>query len=136
VRRLLAEHREGWVMDGNYGTVRDLILAEADTAIWIRLPFRVVYWRLAKRTVVRSFQHSALWNGNYESLRQTFLSRDSMLLWGINSWRRSRRQTAEALRAAPPDVRVVVLRSSGEVSGFLKACRAGRAATGAQTLAS
>jgi len=32
----------GWVCDGNYSRVRDVILPQADTVVWLRLPFRVV----------------------------------------------------------------------------------------------
>jgi len=120
VRERLDASPEGWVCDGNYGAVRDLILPEADTAIWLRLPFHVVYWRLASRTIVRSFRGAPLWNGNRESLRQTFFSKDSMLLWGITSWRRSRRRTAEALASIPHGAHVIVLRSPREVSEFVR----------------
>ena len=34
-------HKDGWVCDGNYHQTRDITLPEADTVIWLRLPFRV-----------------------------------------------------------------------------------------------
>lgn len=111
---------EGWVCDGNYGAVRDLILPRADTAIWLRLPFHVVYWRLASRTISRALRGAPLWNGNRESLRQTFFSKDSMLLWGITSWRRTRRRTAEALTSIPHTANLIVLRTPREVEALLR----------------
>ena len=111
-------------MDGNYGMVRDLILAEADTAIWLKLPFTTVYRRLAWRTISRAFRNAPLWNGNRESLRQTFLSSDSMLWWGIKSWRPSRAKTADVLAAAPAGVRVLVLRSPRQVKAVVCAANA------------
>ena len=40
----------GWVIEGNYhGMVGDLIRERTETLIWLRLPFRVVYPRLAWR---------------------------------------------------------------------------------------
>ena len=116
VTALLGEHPDGWVMDGNYGMVRDLILTRADTAIWLRLPFRTVYRRLAWRTISRSVVNAELWNGNRESLKQTFLTSDSMLWWGIKSWRPTIRRTREDLRTIPHQARVIVLRNPRQVS--------------------
>lgn len=42
----IAECEDGWVFDGNYRAVRDIILSRADTVIWLRLPFHVVFRRL------------------------------------------------------------------------------------------
>ena len=111
----LAEHRDGWVLDGNYSHVRDLVLAEADTVIWLRLPFHTVYRALAWRTVSRSFQGSELWNGNRESLRQTFFSRESMLVWGIAAWRSHHQVVGDSLRTTHHRARVYVLRSRRQV---------------------
>jgi adenylate kinase family enzyme len=119
VRLLLEQHTDGWVFDGNYSVVRELILGEADTAVWLELPFPVVYFRLAWRTISRAARRQPLWNGNEETLKQTFLTKDSMLLWGITSWRRSRRNTAQALRQTPHNAAIHVLRSPREVRGFL-----------------
>ncbi|NIM61684.1 MAG: adenylate kinase, partial [Acidobacteria bacterium] len=50
----LEDHSDGWVCDGNYGArVRDIVLPRADTVVWLRLPFRVVYPRLVWRTLRR-----------------------------------------------------------------------------------
>ncbi|MBK7724689.1 MAG: (d)CMP kinase [Dehalococcoidia bacterium] len=115
VSAYLAEHRDGWVLDGNYSHVRDLVLAEADTVIWLRLPFHTVYRALAWRTVSRSFQGSELWNGNRESLRQTFFSRESMLVWGIAAWRSHHQVVGDSLRTTHHRARVYVLRSRRQV---------------------
>ena len=120
VSAYLAEHRDGWVLDGNYSHVRDLVLAEAETVIWLRLPFHTVYRALAWRTVSRSFQGAELWNGNRESLRQTFLSRESMLVWGIAAWRRHHQVLGDSLRTTPHRARVYVLRSRRQVRYLLR----------------
>ncbi|MGE5597021.1 MAG: (d)CMP kinase [Hyphomicrobiales bacterium] len=118
VRELLAAHPGGWVFDGNYSIVRDLILPHADTVVWLRLPFLVVYPRLAWRTVRRAATGRELWNGNREEWRMLF-SKDSMLLWGLTAWRRTTRNTGKALRTIPHQATVVQLRSPREVSRWL-----------------
>lgn len=124
VRGLLARHADGWVFEGNYWPVRDLVLAEAETAVWLDLPFALVYWRLARRTISRSFRGEELWNGNRETLRQTFLSRDSMLLWGLTAFRRTRGSVAESLRGwRGPGRRVYRLRTPGQVAYLLRNAR-------------
>jgi adenylate kinase family enzyme len=107
---------EGWIIEGNYSHVRDLVLAEAETAIWLRLPWRTVYRRLAWRTISRTFRGFELWNGNRETFRHNFMSKDSMLIWGITAWRSHIRSMHESLVADPPKAKVFVLRTPGQVA--------------------
>lgn len=122
----LEAHPGGWVTDGNYHSmVGDLILAEADTVIWLRLPFRVVYPRLARRTVTRLFTRELLWDTNRERWPDVF-GPQSMLVWGITNWRTGQRKARAALRGISPETRIVVLRSTGEVRGYLLLVGGGR----------
>ncbi|MCL6643833.1 MAG: adenylate kinase, partial [Dehalococcoidia bacterium] len=129
VEGLMAEHTGGWVIDGNYAMVRDLVLPLAETVVWLDLPFGVVYRRLAMRTIGRALAGAELWNGNRETLRQTFFSRDSMLLWGLTAFRRTRRSVEESLRMLRrPGVPVYRLRTPGQAAYLLRNARpAGRA---------
>ena len=121
VSAVLTEHPDGWVIVGNYGPVRDLILPAADTVVWLRLPWRVVYPRLVRRTLRRSRSGELLWGVNRERMRdQLFVPRKSMLWWGISHWRIGNRQTAEALRSVPHQAQVVTLRSNRDVRALLK----------------
>jgi len=116
----LDERAHGWICDGNYGSkARDLVLARADTVVWLRLPFRVVYPRLVWRTLRRMWTREELWNGNRESFRMSFFSRDSILLWGISHWREHHRRVEEDLKNVPHIAKVMVLRSPREVDEFL-----------------
>ncbi|MEV4176546.1 hypothetical protein [Nonomuraea sp. NPDC049709] len=60
---------DGWVVDGNYSAVRDLVWSRADTVVWIDLPRRTVMRRLLNRTLRRMATGAELWNGNKESFR-------------------------------------------------------------------
>ncbi len=124
VSAFLEGHPEGWVIEGNYSHVRDLILPVADTAIWLRLPWRTVYRRLSWRTISRSFAHHELWNGNRETLGQTFMSRDSMLVWGVTAFRKQNRGLHESLFENPPNATVYVLKTPGQVRYLLEHARA------------
>lgn len=114
-----AAHPDGWVIDGNYtGMVQDLILPRADLLVWLRLPFRTVYPRLAVRTFRRRLRNELLWGTNRESLRVTLFSRDSILWWGLSNWRPHHRRMRQLFRARPPHVPLRVLRSPREVRAF------------------
>jgi adenylate kinase family enzyme len=63
---------DGWVLDGNYGDVRELVWARADTVIWFDLPRWTVVRRVLFRTVRRGLARTPLWNGNRESLATLF----------------------------------------------------------------
>ena len=71
---------DGWVVDGNYSAVQDLVWARADTVIWLDLPRWRVMGQLIWRSVNRAALGTRLWNGNRETWRGQFWSRDS-LFW-------------------------------------------------------
>ena len=103
---------EGWVCDGNYSKVRDVVWDRAETVVWLDYPFRVLAWRLLRRSVRRSARSEELWNGNRESWRRSFLSHDSILLWLLRSYRRHRRDIESAMHdPAYSSIRFVRLRS-------------------------
>lgn len=80
-----------WVADGNYNTVRDIVWPMAETVVWLDYPLRTTMWQLLWRTVRRSFTKEELWNGNRESFRTAFLSRESLFLWLLQTyWRRKK----------------------------------------------
>ncbi|MBI4311420.1 MAG: adenylate kinase [Chloroflexi bacterium] len=124
VRGALDAHANGWISVGNYhSALGGLVLSQADTVIWLRLPFRVTFWRLFKRTIARAWTKQPLWEGNpnTESWRQTFLSKDSILLFAITSRKSHVERTLANLEQTPHRGRVLVLRSARNVEGLLNA---------------
>lgn len=69
-----------WTIAGNYAKAREFLEPRADTVVWLDYPFPVVFGRLLRRTLRRAIRGEPCCNGNRESLRQAFLSRDSILL--------------------------------------------------------
>ena len=89
---------EEWVMDGNYSRVRDVTWRRASAFVWLNYSFPVNFYRMVSRTLRRVVSREVLYSNNRESFRQSFLSRDSIVLWMLKTYRRRRRQYAELLR--------------------------------------
>ncbi len=119
VSDVIRDNPDGWVIDGNYGRIKDMVLPQADTVIWLRLPFRVVLWRVLKRTITRIWRNEPLWSNNYETWRKSFFSRESLLLYIIKNWRRYIRKGKEELAAIPHHAKIIELHSSRQVEELL-----------------
>jgi len=91
VAEAISQHDQ-WVIDGNYSRARDIVWARADTVVWLDYPLPLILWRLFFRTLRRTLTQEELWSGNRESFRQAFFSRNSILLWAINTYPRRRRE--------------------------------------------
>ena len=83
----------GWVVDGNYHMVRDIIWPRAETVVWLDYPFRIVWGQLWRRTMRRLFNQTPLWNGNRERFWVQFFHPDSIFLWLLRTYRRRKRET-------------------------------------------
>src|SRR5690606_11688625 len=104
-----ATRGESWVLDGNYSKVRDIVWPRATTVGWLDYTFPLVMCRIISRTLWRSLCREELWNGNRESVRQAFLSRDSIIAWAFTTYRRRRREY-RALFARPEYSHLRVIR--------------------------
>jgi adenylate kinase family enzyme len=119
VEAALAAAPAGWVVDGNYrGKLGDLVVARADTLVWVDLPLPLILARIVRRTASRLVRRTELWNGNRETLRSTLLTRESLVVWAVQNHRRRRREL-EPLAAAYPGLRLVRLRRRRDVAQFL-----------------
>jgi len=119
---LLEERLRGpnWVMEGNLGrdAVRLWRIADrADLIVWLDLPLRVTFRRLVLRCLRRSLLRQTCCNGNRESLRLTFFSAQSILLYAWQT-RRLRRVIYGKLLQHRPHVRLTTQR---DIDGWLEA---------------
>lgn len=113
---------ETWATDGNYSTAREVIWPRADTVVWLDYSLAVILWRITSRTIRRIVTREELWNENRERFSTSFLSRDSIILWSLQSYRRRRREYP--LLFAQPEhahLRVVHLRSPKEARQWVNA---------------
>ncbi len=94
-----ATNASSCIVDGNYKPVRDLAWGRADTIVFLNYSFARVFGRAVYRTLSRCITREELYSGNCESFAKSFLSRDSILLWVIQTHGRHRceypRQLAE-----------------------------------------
>jgi len=91
-RTAQALSEDAWVVDGNYGKVRDIVWSRADTVVWLDYPLLVILARLAWRTLRRIITREELWQGNREHFAAQFASRDSLFLWALRTYPRRRRE--------------------------------------------
>jgi adenylate kinase family enzyme len=99
---------EAWVVDGNYGPVRDRVWPRATHLVWLDYERPVIMARVISRTLVRAVLRTELWAGNRERWRQ-MLRPSHPIRWAWNTWERRRRETAERL-AQRECAHLVVLR--------------------------
>jgi adenylate kinase family enzyme len=108
------------VVDGNYHAVRDIVWQRGDTIIWLDYPLPLILWRLFKRGIWRASTGTELWNGNRETFRSLFLSRDSLFIWALKTYRRRRREYPELFaRPEHAHLQVVRFRSPREARHWL-----------------
>jgi len=111
---------DGWVLDGMYqGQLGDLVLRRADTLVWLDQPLPLVLGRLVRRVVKDIVTKRDLFNGNRQTWRFAFFTRDSLISFAIKSHFKRRREWPAAI-GAPPNLEIVRLRSPREVERWLE----------------
>ena len=106
-RAVEATRGDAWVVDGNYGSIRDLTWPRAEAVVWLDYSLPLILWQLWKRTWKRVLSKEILWGTNQERLLPQFFSKDSLFLWALKTYRR-RKRTYESLTAAPEYASIVV----------------------------
>lgn len=127
VREALAAHPRGWVLDGNYNRTRPIKWQEVEYVVWLDYPLGRTFCQALRRAFTRAWRKTELWpgTGNRESFRQSFFSRESILLWTLKTWRSNRaRYLADMQNPAWRHLRFVHLRSPAQAEAFLQSLRA------------
>jgi adenylate kinase family enzyme len=110
---------ETWVVEWQYGVVRELLADRADLVVWLDLSRWRVLTQVVSRTVRRRLRRQELWNGNVEpSLLTIFTDPEHIIRWSWTSWARVAPRIT-ALRQRRPDLAVVRLRSRRDVQRWL-----------------
>jgi adenylate kinase family enzyme len=107
---------EAWVIDGTYrGLIGDLVPESADVVVWLDLPVRVWLPRLVHRSWRYVTTKQELWSGNRERWRDVLHPRNSVVLYALRNFRRTRRTLDRELARFA----VARLRTPDEVDRFV-----------------
>jgi adenylate kinase family enzyme len=82
---------DAWIVDGNYGFLRDILWPRAEAVVWLDYPLALIFWRLWWRTLNRTMKKELLWGTNQERLAEQFFSKDSLFLWALKSHEQNRK---------------------------------------------
>ena len=125
-RRLVEEAAgaEAWVVAGNYSVVRPTLWTRATTIVWLNFDLPVLLYRGFRRTLARGLGGTVLFHGNRESLRRSFLSRESILLWIVTTYHRRRRDFEELRNGGEyGHLRWLEARNAAEADALLRSLR-------------
>ncbi len=104
---------DGWVVDGNYGLVRDLVWPRADRIVWLDYERLLTTRWVVGRSFARAWDRAELWNGNRERWRSWF-DADHPIRYGWRVWGPRRAEYAELA-----DARWVRLGSPAEMERWV-----------------
>ena len=115
VRREL--ERDEWIIDGNFGSTREMRMRAADTIIMLDLPRRVCIYRIVKRMIkYRNKKRPDMAEGCFERFDLEFIT------WVWNYRKDSRKRAFRELETQT-DKNIIILKSRREVADFLDAMR-------------
>ena len=113
---------KSWVLDGNYNRMVPVKWKYTQTVIWIDYSFKRVLFQAFKRAIYRSLTKKELWPGtnNRESFRQSFLSKQSILLWTLKTYKTNKIRY-EKMMSDPQfaHIQFIRLKNPKEVNLFL-----------------
>ena len=99
VRKALVDNPDGWVIDGNYGTdLQGMVAKQAETVVYVNLPWERMMWRTFWRSVARARDKQLICGENVETWRRAFFSRDSLLWFLIKTRKNFQGRRTERLR--------------------------------------
>jgi len=112
---------ETWVVDGNFGQIRDLLWKKANTIIWLDYPIHIILKQFLRRSIIRSIKKEKLWNNNTETFRNNIFSSNSLLIWIFKTYRSNKQEFAELMKSNKySHLKFIRLEHPNETEQFLK----------------
>jgi len=121
-REMIAEvtSRDAWVLDGNYGSTRDIVMPRVTHVVWLNYPFWTVLRRALVRTIRRAVTREKVCGQNRESFRNAFLHHEGIPWWVIRTHHARRERYGKLLRGGEfPHLSVIELKNQHEADAFV-----------------
>lgn len=114
---------DSWILDGNYHSKTfDLKWERATSIVWVNTPFVRNIRQSISRAIKRAWSQEELWpgTGNRETFRKSFFSRQSIVLWAFNNYKKVQERYS-SIRENPSwhHIRFIELRSRKDIEDFL-----------------
>jgi len=112
-----------WVLDGNYNRTLPIKWEKVDMVVWLDYSFPLTLYQAVKRALVRSITQEELWEGtgNRESFKKSFFSKDSIILWTIQTHSSVRKKYESYMQDSRyAHIQFVRLQSRKEAQKFLR----------------
>lgn len=93
---------DDWVLDGNYNRTNGIKWSSVDCVVWLDYSFPRTFRQAVFRAFRRSLTQEEIWpgTGNRESFRKSFLSKDSIILWTLKTYRSNRERYRKEMAGA------------------------------------
>lgn len=85
-------NKNNWVICGNYSSVRDIIWNKSTDIVWIDYPLYLIFYRAVRRSIIRAYTKEKICNGNVESFKKSFLTKDSIILWVLKTYYKRKKE--------------------------------------------
>ena len=108
---------DAWVSEWQYDAARPLLLARADTLIWLDFPRRTVMHRVLRRSLRRALLRERAFNDNTEDFR-AWLDPGHPIRWSWSNHAHARTKVLAAMEQRP-ELTVLRFRSPAEVRHWL-----------------
>jgi adenylate kinase family enzyme len=109
-----------WVVDGNYGEVRDMIWRRAEAVAWLDYSFPVVFSRALRRTLSRIMSRERVYSNNRETFAHAFLNFGGIPWWVIRTFRWRRKSYTDLLaRPVYRHLHVLRFKTPAQAGSFL-----------------
>ena len=112
-----------WVLDGNHSKTNHIKWQRTDTIIWLDFSFFRTFRQILSRSIKRAWTKGEIWKGtgNKESFRKSFLSSDSVILWMLTNYTKTKHKYGKLFNQNDlEETKLIRIRSPREAALFLK----------------